>query len=153
MITVNGRILQKKDTTANWNYVNPVLPAKQLGWEYDNDGVTPIGVKIGDGTTTWDLLPYQFATFPPIKIIATTPIPKNIVMNAAYFITGKKQTFITEIPTPGDVTGTKLTEFKDMQIDKTYFDNTFNQLISVDVYGHDDGAGLFAEDTYLTIKV
>lgn len=77
MITVNGRILQKRDTTANWNYVNPVLPAKQIGWEVENDGITQLGAKMGDGTTTWVNLPYLFGYF-KLQYASTTSLPITI---------------------------------------------------------------------------
>lgn len=77
MITVNGRILQKRDTTANWNYVNPVLPAKQIGWEVENDGITQLGAKMGDGTTAWVNLPYLFGYF-KLTYASTTSLPITI---------------------------------------------------------------------------
>jgi len=58
-ITVNGEILQRRDTTEAWEYVNPILPDGQLGWEKDIYG-NPLGVKMGDGTTHWNDLPYWF---------------------------------------------------------------------------------------------
>lgn len=60
MITVNGVVLERNDITSNWVYVNPILPQGQLGWEYANDGITPVGVKQGDGVSDWDSLPYWF---------------------------------------------------------------------------------------------
>jgi len=61
MILVNGRILCRTDTTESWEYTNPVLPDRQLGFERSIYG-EPIGVKMGDGLTFWNDLPYWFTT-------------------------------------------------------------------------------------------
>lgn len=60
-ITVLGKILERRDTKTSWDYVNPVLPAGQLGWAY-NDDFSPYGVKMGDGVNAWDDLEYWFQT-------------------------------------------------------------------------------------------
>jgi hypothetical protein len=61
MITVNGLILQRVDSTESWEYVNPILSNRELGYERSiyND---PVGVKMGDGVTAWNSLPYWFQT-------------------------------------------------------------------------------------------
>ena len=43
----------RRDTAANWTSVNPVLASGEMGIEL----VTGL-FKLGDGTTTWRLLPY-----------------------------------------------------------------------------------------------
>lgn len=52
---INGQIQFRRDTAHNWAVANPVLLAGELGFETD----TRKG-KVGDGTTTWNNLPYAF---------------------------------------------------------------------------------------------
>lgn len=55
MITnqLNTRILSRNDTRENWYNVDPVLLKGELGIEIDTNKL-----KVGDGTTTWNQLPY-----------------------------------------------------------------------------------------------
>lgn len=73
-IAIIGKIQVRRDTTANWNYVNPVLPDRVWGHE-ENAGV-PVGSKLGDGVTVWSDLPYWYGVGP-----ATAPITVTIVAN------------------------------------------------------------------------
>lgn len=52
----NIRIQSKKDTTENWESINPVLLDGETGIEETTDG--NFKIKIGDGEKTWSLLPY-----------------------------------------------------------------------------------------------
>lgn len=47
------RIVLRRDTSANWTSNNPVLLSGEPGYETDLGGL-----KIGDGETTWNSLPY-----------------------------------------------------------------------------------------------
>ncbi|MGN1200847.1 MAG: hypothetical protein ACI4R8_01095 [Candidatus Caccovivens sp.] len=51
--TLTTRIILRNDTSANWTASNPTLLKGEIGLERDTDKY-----KIGDGTTTWNLLPY-----------------------------------------------------------------------------------------------
>lgn len=51
--TINARIQCKIDTAENWKTNNPVLLVGELGVESDTKLI-----KVGDGTTSWTLLPY-----------------------------------------------------------------------------------------------
>lgn len=51
--TINGQVKTRIDTAANWQSVNPVLLAGELGIESDTHRM-----KSGDGTTAWSSLPY-----------------------------------------------------------------------------------------------
>lgn len=44
---------QRNDTAANWSSINPVLAAAEIGYDTTNKKF-----KIGDGSTTWNNLPY-----------------------------------------------------------------------------------------------
>lgn len=55
-MAVTSTIKLKTDTTANWNASNRVLAYKEPGVEIRTDGSKAI--KIGDGTTPWNRLPY-----------------------------------------------------------------------------------------------
>jgi len=43
----------RRDTAADWTSFNPVLAEGEIGLELDTDQF-----KIGDGTSTWSVLPY-----------------------------------------------------------------------------------------------
>ena len=51
--SVNSKILIRRDTTTNWSTNNPTLAAGEIGFD-----VTVGKHKIGDGSTTWNNLPY-----------------------------------------------------------------------------------------------
>ena len=53
--TVQVQLKLRGDTAANWTSVNPTLLANELGRETDTGKI-----KIGDGSTAWSSLAYQF---------------------------------------------------------------------------------------------
>ncbi len=53
MATINAHMQQRGDTAANWTAGNPVLLARELGYETDTGKV-----KLGDGVTAWNSLAY-----------------------------------------------------------------------------------------------
>ena len=55
---INVRIPQKGDSTEAWNSSNLVLKNGEIGVETTVDGKKRI--KFGNGTDTWDELPYFF---------------------------------------------------------------------------------------------
>lgn len=52
-IVVHGKVLFRRDTQANWEYVNPILEDGEIGLDK-----TIRNFKVGDGVTTWSALPY-----------------------------------------------------------------------------------------------
>lgn len=50
---IYGTIEFRRDTSANWTAVNPILNQGEPGFEYDT-----YRLKVGDGLTSWTLLPY-----------------------------------------------------------------------------------------------
>lgn len=50
-----NKIQWRRDTAANWTSVNPILSEGMPGWEKDTNRI-----KIGDGVTPWNSLPYRF---------------------------------------------------------------------------------------------
>ena len=56
------RIIQRNDTAARWAEVNPILAMGELGIETDGSK----GLKVGDGVTPWNDLPYSFKT---VKVV------------------------------------------------------------------------------------
>lgn len=54
MATEYKRMQQRNDTAASWSSINPVLAAGEIGYDRTNKKI-----KIGDGTTAWNALPYQ----------------------------------------------------------------------------------------------
>ena len=59
MTTVTARIQLRRDIAGVWTAANPVLLVGELGIETDTNRV-----KVGDGTTTWNALPYVLGTTP-----------------------------------------------------------------------------------------
>ena len=55
MATFSKRIQLRRDTATNWQTTNPVLLEGELGLELDP---ARNRIKIGDGTTAWNSLPY-----------------------------------------------------------------------------------------------
>jgi len=55
MGTFSKRIQLRNDTATNWASANPVLLAGEVGIETDS---ARNRIKIGDGTTAWNDLPY-----------------------------------------------------------------------------------------------
>ena len=56
-VTLNTRLLQRNDTKANWESVNPVLLKGEIGIELNETGLPKF--KVGDGKTAWNDLPYS----------------------------------------------------------------------------------------------
>lgn len=52
-MTARQHIQLRRDTAANWAVVNPVLRDGEAGFETDTRRL-----KVGDGISTWSLLPY-----------------------------------------------------------------------------------------------
>lgn len=48
------RVIQRNDTAARWQSINPILATGEIGIEIDGAK----GYKIGDGKTAWNDLPY-----------------------------------------------------------------------------------------------
>ena len=51
------RIQIRRDTKAKWSDLNPILAAGEMGFEIDNNRL-----KIGNGITAWNSLPYVTET-------------------------------------------------------------------------------------------
>lgn len=51
------RIQIRRDTKAKWADLNPILAAGEMGFEIDNNRL-----KIGNGITAWNSLPYVTET-------------------------------------------------------------------------------------------
>ena len=58
MATERARIQAIVDTKANWNQINPILLNGEVGLEINPNGDSNFNMKIGDGMTAWNLLPY-----------------------------------------------------------------------------------------------
>ena len=76
----NKRVKNRRDIAANWTANNPVLLAGEFGIELDS---TPIKMKIGDGATHWNDLPYAGASESEIiEIIEETTYTKQQIDTA-----------------------------------------------------------------------
>lgn len=61
ILSINGILYERVDTTENWESVNPVLGNKEKGFERTSGGV-PVGWKMGNGATAWNDLSYWDTT-------------------------------------------------------------------------------------------
>jgi hypothetical protein len=59
------RILIRRDTTENWNTVNPILSNGELGIEFKSDGKR--SMKLGTGGVAWNSLPYFIDNPAPLE--------------------------------------------------------------------------------------
>ncbi len=55
--TVSTKIQIRRDTSSNWTTNNPILREGEIGLDTTVDKI-----KIGDGTTAWNSLPYYEET-------------------------------------------------------------------------------------------
>jgi len=58
-VTLTALQQQRRDTAANWTSANPVLLLGEIGYVSDS---TTGALKIGDGATAWNSLPYIYGT-------------------------------------------------------------------------------------------
>ena len=54
-------IQSRRDTAANWAAENPILAQGEKGYETDSISTEEAKYKIGDGVTSWLVLPYQIS--------------------------------------------------------------------------------------------
>ena len=52
-VTTNAKILIRRDVASNWTTTNPILADGEQGYEKDTGKM-----KIGNGITNWNALPY-----------------------------------------------------------------------------------------------
>lgn len=75
MIINNGRTELRHDTKENWASVNPILNIGEMCIEID--GATQ-NLKLGDGVTPWNDLPYLFKSCPyDVGDVLVTMNPTN----------------------------------------------------------------------------
>lgn len=149
MITITGRILENRYTTAQWAAITSILPNNVWGHEVDGSG-NPIGSKMGDGINLWANLPYWYQNIPlafRYKINAGTPIPKNLT------IADIPNLSITSIFWLEYNSGLLTNNPVSSQLVQRVFTTSAKTIIaSINVYGNDDGTGKFNEDTWLIVK-
>jgi hypothetical protein len=138
-ISIIGKIQVRKDTTANWNYINPILPDRV--WGHEENGSVPVGSKLGDGVTHWDLLPYWYGGGP-----SSVPISASAIANS------------TPVPLVVNFTtlGVSLPGYQAYDNTLNQYDNTIKVVISgtnISFYGIDNGAGNFLDNyTFLVFR-
>lgn len=75
--TINSKILIRRDTSANWSTNNPTLAAGEIGFD------TTVGKhKIGNGSTTWNNLPY-FALMSDVVYYALSKSGSTITLTGS----------------------------------------------------------------------
>ena len=65
----NAQILVRSDTAANWSAVNPIMTAKEIGYDKTN-----LKFKVGDGVLAWNALPY---VNPPTGLLTASGYTAN----------------------------------------------------------------------------
>lgn len=98
-----AKIRPKGGTTNQWNTANTVLGERELGFEYNDQGLGkgPVNLKLGDGATAWNDLPYAINT---VAILAELAAIKtdlaNILSGQSNVMTNKD---VDYTPAIGDV--------------------------------------------------
>lgn len=87
--TLLTRLQQKRDASSNWSANNPILLDGEIGVESDT-----YKIKIGDGTTAWNSLPYSCSSGDYSEIpVATKDVLGGIKLwvsgNTLYISTSK----------------------------------------------------------------
>lgn len=106
MITINGKILENRFTTAQWAATTTILPDRVLGWEIDIEG-NPVGIKMGDGIRLWGALPYWTGSIvvTDIELPAGTPLPLTLI-NGTDFTTNSLSPIVNIVRALDDTTDT-----------------------------------------------
>lgn len=152
LIAINGIIQERRDTTANWNYVNPILEDKEKGFEVDSSGL-PIGMKIGDGANTWSNLPYWFiggAGNVQMTIHAGWPCPYNIPKSQFPSITSLRPNVRQAVPGASATQDT--TEGTNQLCRYNFTSSAKTTLASIDVLTVTNDGVTVATDTYIVIS-
>lgn len=79
-----NKIQQRRDTAHNWSYTNPTLSSGEFGYEIDSGKL-----KVGNGSTQWNTLPY-FAG----SLSAGSTVPSNPIEYQLWFDTVSGRMFI-----------------------------------------------------------
>lgn len=99
------QIKLRRDTSANWAIVNPVLGLGEPGLETDT-----LKIKYGDGTSPWNSIPYPtvLSTPTPAAALTGTTIPPNII-NSSLTSVGTLINLTVTNPIQGSITGNAVT--------------------------------------------
>lgn len=73
---INTRIKHKYDTSINWSTENPILLSGEIGIDSDTSRI-----KVGDGTSTWNVLPYLDEVISSVRIMHNEESLFNILTN------------------------------------------------------------------------
>jgi hypothetical protein len=112
------RVIQRNDTAARWQSINPILATGEIGIEIDGAK----GYKIGDGKTPWNSLPYPAN---PTNVVQEVGDNENAVMSQK--IVSEK---LSELGSKVDA----VTVHKDIEIDSEqgyYINSSGNKMSSV----------------------
>lgn len=152
IITIDGIIYERVDTTANWNYVNPVLGFKEKGFEINNSvDKIPVGMKIGDGIHQWDDLPYWFTGISTVSytIHAGWPTPYNIP-KSIFSIIGSLRPGVRQVITGASATQ-DTNEGANQLCRYNFTDSSKTVLSSIDVVTTTSDGTTVDVDTYIVI--
>lgn len=94
------KIQLRRDTTANWTAANPILALAEIGVETDT---TPVKLKIGNGSSAWNSLPYLVTSATVVNGSVTNANLTDV--STATF----KARVTAGIGSPEDINGTQAT--------------------------------------------
>lgn len=140
MIAINGKIWQRVDTSANWTSSNPVLEAKEQGFDS-----TAKAFKIGDGVTAWNSLPYYYGSSYLLPTRLPYPIGESlpiIIDYTPYVAYGNDPEIQVKYKTGQIITSSA-------SIDQGDIDSDITTLI---INAADDGTGVTDGDIIIVIK-
>lgn len=131
-ITINGRVLTRRDTVANWAYVNPTPADGEICISTDIRNF-----KVGNGVTAWSSLVYYLPTSPtPTNIVAGTDATPKVIAYSATSNPG----YILRCSTSSKA------NLIDNATNVTYDGTNFT------IYGADNGSGKFVDSFVFAIK-
>ena len=93
------KIRPRSGTADQWRSANPVLAEREIGYEVPNDGIGSgiIKMKMGDGMTPWNELPYAIENYRDVLSYATGTV-NNIIVSENGWASRKLSDFGITIP-------------------------------------------------------
>lgn len=131
-VSVLTTVKRRRDTTEAWEYVNPILADREQGFETDIYG-SPVGMKMGNGISHWDDLPYWFAS-------VIVPRPEPIPITAHTSVTPLPISYTGDVNTTDYILRRLSDGWNNKTVQVSFDGSTFT------IPGDDDGSGKWAED-------
>lgn len=130
------KIRPKSGTASAWSTANPVLNEREIGFEYPSGGLGTgfVKMKMGDGSTAWNDLPYAIVS--PVvenqESTSTESVPSSNYVKEKFDIIGTTRN-ATWSPTGSSAVGTALTGAISLEAG-TYIITASLPTISTDIF-------------------